>query len=243
MSNSAETSSPPANWRQVVVTAIRLLTFRASREELVNLTGKHLAFGLLCTWIVGMGRYWDNPRVGLLQHLGVGSVVYVFILSLFLWLIVWPLRPKHWSDFRVLTFVCLVSPPAILYALPVESYYTLGAANNLNGKFLLIVAAWRVALLIFFLRRLGELNWFAVLIATLLPLTLIVSTLTVLNLEKAVFDFMGGVSERTASDASYGTLFMLSLFSLLLFLPVLLCYAALVIYARRNKRRGVEEVP
>src|SRR5512132_3790754 len=125
MSDSVETRLPRASWRSVVATAIRLLTLRTTREELVRFTSKHLAFGLLCTWIVGVGRYWDNPRVQLLQHLGIGSIAYVFILSLFLWLIVWPLRPRNWSYFRVLVFVSLVSPPAILYALPVEKFYSL----------------------------------------------------------------------------------------------------------------------
>jgi hypothetical protein len=234
MSDSVETRLPRASWRSVVATTIRLLTLRATREELVRFTSKHLAVGLLCTWIVGVGRYWDNPRVQLLQHLGIGSIAYVFILSLFLWLIVWPLRPRNWSYFRVLVFVSLVSPPAILYALPVEKFYSLDTANSLNVLFLAIVAAWRVALLVFFLRRLGELDGFSIVVATLLPLTLIIVTLTVLNLEKAVFDFMGGVREGTASDASYGILFLLSSFSILLFLPLLLCYLALIVTARRK---------
>jgi hypothetical protein len=203
MNDSAETSVPPASWIAVFTTTIRLLTFRATRGELVNFTCRHLAFGLLCTWIVGIGRYWDNPRVGLLQHLGIGSVVYVFALSLFLWLIAWPLRPKDWSYFRVLVFVSLVSPPAVLYALPVEKFFSLETANSLNVWFLAIVAIWRVGLLLFFLRRLGGLSWFSIPIATLLPLTLIVVSLTVLNLEKAVFDFMGGVRQGTASDEAY----------------------------------------
>ena len=237
MSDSTETSSPRAGWPGVAETTIRLLTFRAGREELVNVTGRHLAFGLACTWLVGMGRYWDNPRAHLLQHLGVGSIVYVFILALFLWLIVWPLRPKNWGYFRVLVFVSLVSPPAILYALPVEKFYSLEIANTVNELFLLIVASWRVALLVFFIRRVAALDGFSILIAAMLPLTLIVVTLTVLNLEKAVFDFMGGMTrEETASDASYGILFLLSFFSFLLIIPLILCYGALVVYARRKEQ-------
>ena len=235
MSDSYEKSSP-RTWGSVGATTIRLLTFRATREELVSVIRKHLAFGLFCTWIVGVGRYWDNPRVHMLQHLGVGSVVYVFILSLFLWLVVSPLKPKNWSYFRVLVFVSLVSPPAILYALPVEKFYSLETANSLNVLFLAIVAIWRVALLMFFFRRLGELPWFSITVATVLPLTLIVFTLTVLNLEKAVFEFMGGVREGTASDASYGILFLLSFFSILLIVPVLLCYLALSVSTRRRAK-------
>ena len=243
MSDSLETSSPRAGWRNVFATTIRLLTFRATGEELVSVGSKHLAFGLLCTWIVGIGRYWDNPRVHLLQHLGIGSVVYVFSLSLFLWLIVWPLRPKNWSYFRVLVFVSLVSPPAIIYALPVEKFYSLDAANSLNLLFLALVATWRVALLIFFLRRLGELDGFSIVIGSLLPLTLIVVTLTMLNLEKVVFNFMGGIRDRTASDASYATLFTLSSIAFIMFIPLILCYVVLAraaaIEARQERHRKI----
>lgn len=226
-----ETTATSVSWRGVLSTSIRLLTFRARREELVALSYRHLAFGLLCTWIVGIGRYWDNPRVGLPQHLGVGSVVYVFLLSLFLWLIVWPLRPQHWSYLRVLGFVSLVSPPAILYALPVEKFYPIDTANSINVLFLGFVAIWRVALLVFFLRRLGELQWFSIVVATLLPITIIVVSLTALNLERVVLDVMGGVRPGTASDASYAILFLLSALAVLLFIPLLICYAMLAVSA------------
>src|SRR5215813_7250088 len=136
-----------SGWRDVVGTTWRLLTFRATSTELVSLNRGHLFFGLLCTWIVGIGRYWDNPRVPILQRLGIGSVIYVFLLSLLLWLVLWPLRPKHCSYFRVLTFVTLVSPPAILYAIPVEHFFSIDTSNTINAWFLAIVATWRVALL------------------------------------------------------------------------------------------------
>ena len=229
MSSTDGQTPEQVSWGEVVRTALRLIFFRVSQAELVQVGWKQLAFGLGSAWLVGSGRYWDNPRVGLVQHLGVGSVVYVFILALFLWLIVWPLRPRHWSYFRVLTFVSLVSPPAILYAIPVEYFYPVDTANGFNLLFLAVVATWRVALLVFFLRRLGELDWFSILIATLLPLTLIVVTLTVLNLEKAVFDIMGGIRESTASDASYGFLFLLSYLSVLIFIPLVICYLVMAI--------------
>ena len=229
------------SWISVLRTSARLLTFRSTREELLNVGAKHLAFGLVCTWLVGIGRYWDNPRVSLLQHLGLGSVVYIFALALLLYLIVLPLRPKDWSYFRVLTFVSLVSPPAVLYAIPVERFLDLDTANSINAGFLAIVAAWRVALLVFYLRRFGALDWFAVVTVALLPLTLIVVTLAVLNLDRVVFDFMGGISPSTRSgnDAAYGILFLLAFLSFLLFVPVLTCYIILTVstfFSRREER-------
>ena len=239
---SSETQS---TWRNVVATTVRLLTFRASSEDLVNVTAKHLVFGVICTLLVGIGRFWDNPRVRFLLHIGVGSVVYVFALSLLLWLIVWPLRPQHWSYFRVAVFVSLVSPPAIIYAIPVEKFYSIDTANSINVWFLAIVAVWRVALLFFFLRRLARLEWFSTIVVTLLPLTLIVVGLTMLNLEKVVFNFMGGMSERTGNDAAYGVLFLLSVLSMLLFLPILSCYVVLIIVrqtaARKERLRKIYE--
>ena len=167
MAGDLEAKPRQVRWRDVPLTTLRLIFFRISQTELIGLTWKHLAFGVFCTWLVGMGRYWDNPRVGLLQHLGVGSVVYIFILSLFLWLIAWPLRPRNWSYFRVLTFVSLVSPPAVLYAIPVEKFAGIETANWINVWFLAIVAIWRVALLFSFLKRLGELGPFSSIVGML----------------------------------------------------------------------------
>lgn len=105
-----------------------------------------------------MGRYWDDPGAGILQHLGAGSVVYVFCLSFVLWVVVYPLRPKNWSYFHILTFISLVSPPAMLYAIPVEQFMSLAKASELNMWFLLMVATWRVALLLFFLARFAAMS-------------------------------------------------------------------------------------
>lgn len=230
MSDSPEVDSQSSSWPSALRTLARVIFFRASQTEFKQLSSRHLLVGLVCTWLVGIGRYWDNPRVGWLQHLGVGSVVYLFILSLFLWLIIWPLRPRSWSYFRVLTFVSLVSPPAILYALPVEKFVSLDTANTVNAIFLAIVASWRVALLVFFLKRLGELDWFSIVVATLLPLTLIVVTLAVLNLDQVVFNIMGGRHDPSPNDAAYGILVLLSWLSILLFIPLVLVYIIIAAY-------------
>ena len=218
----------------------RLLFFRASSAELTKLGWRHFAIGLVCTWLVGAGRYWDNPRVGLLQHLGVGSVIYIFVLSLFLWLVIWPLRPRNWTYFKVLTFISLVSPPAALYAIPVEKLAGLEFANTINAWLLAIVATWRVALLIFYLRRSGQLKWFPAIVATCLPLTIIVVGLAMLNLERVVFNFMGGIHDESPNDSAYGVLFLLSLLSVALFVPLLICYVWLLVEAFTSARYHVK---
>lgn len=231
------TAAQESGWRASFQTAWRVLIFRVSQRELVELNWRHLAIGLVSTWVVGIGRYWDNPRVGLMQHLGVGSVIYVILLALFLWLVIWPLRPRHWSYFRVLTFITLVSPPAILYAIPVQMFFSFETADAINSWFLVIVATWRVALLFFFLRRLGELGWQFIIVASLLPLTIVVNVLVFLNLDKAVFSIMGGRSQPTPDDSAFAALFVLAYLSLMLFIPLLVIYVCMVIYAGWEPRK------
>ena len=217
----------------------RLLTFNASHGDLAALDARDLALGLLATWIVGMGRYWDDPGAVLLQHLGVGSVVYVFVLAFFLWLVIWPLGPANWSYVRVLTFVGLVAPPAVLYAIPIERLTTLRVAQTVNVWFLAIVAAWRVALLLFFLRRFAALTYPRLIVGSLLPMTLIVNALTVLNLERAVFEIMGGLRQAgTAADSAYGVLLAITVLADLALMPVLLAYLVLVSFALRERREA-----
>jgi hypothetical protein len=241
MSEDGQARSQSTRWGDALVTMFRLIFFRASPADLEKIGWRHFAIGLLCTWLVGMGRYWDNPRVGLLQHLGVGSVIYIFVLSLFLWLVIWPLRPRNWTYFNVLTFISLVSPPAVLYAIPVEKLVSLDTANAINAGVLALVAYWRVALLVFYLRRSGKLDWFATFVATLLPLTVIVVALTMLNLDKVVFDLMGGGGERSPNDSAYGILFFLSLVSVMLFIPLLICYLYLLVERLTTARYHVSD--
>lgn len=222
----------------VLATVMRLLTFRASRDELVGLGSSHLAFGLLATWIVGIGRWWDDPEAHLVQHLGLGSLTYVFVLAFVLWLLTKPLGPQNWSYRSVLTFVTLTSPPAILYAIPVERFLDLATARLINVWFLAFVALWRVGLLVFYLRRSARLPWHSVLVATLLPITIVVTALTALNLERAVFDVMGGLREEgTAGDSAYGVLVGLTLLSTILVGPLLLAYGLIWFFRHRQASR------
>jgi hypothetical protein len=222
--------------RSIFSAVIRLLTFRTTREEFLQFDNRHLAFGIASTWVVGIGRWWDDPGANLLQHLGIGSVVYIFLLSLLLWLVIWPLSPQNWSYRHVLTFVSLTSPPAILYAIPVERFASLGTARSLNVWFLAIVAAWRVALLVFYLSRHARLPAFSIAVAALLPITLIVVTLTMLNLERVAFDVMGGLRGReTANDNAYVVLVTLSILSMILFVPLVICYIFLSVSSFMRK--------
>jgi hypothetical protein len=220
----------------------RVLSFRASTDDLAALGHRDLVFGLGATWIVGMGRYWDDPRAVLLQRVGVGSIVYVFVMALLLWAVIWPLGALKWSYARVLTFVALVAPPAILYAVPIERFASLETSRTVNAWFLAVVAAWRVGLLLFFLRRHAQLTYPRLMVGALVPLTLIINALVALNLERAVFDIMGGLREPgTSSDAAYEVLVLITLFADMAFLPVLLAYLVLVSLAWREKRDAARD--
>lgn len=217
----------------------KLLSFRASRFELLADNAKYLYFGLLTTWLVGVGRFWENTSAPFYLHLGVGSVIYVPILAGLLFWIVRPFKPDDWTYRRVLTFVAMTSPPGLLYAIPIQMLWGVERANLIHLEFLSIVAAWRVALLFFFLGRFAKLNWLIRSICSLLPLTAIITGLTVLNLEKVVFNFMSGIppEARSANDASYGILFNLSLLSILLIVPLLLIYIGSIIYVNKQRRQ------
>ena len=190
--------------------ALGVLVFRAPSLALADHPQAFLIFGLVCTWIAGIGRYWDNPEAYVLQSVGLGSVAYVFVLALVLWLIAWPLRPMRWTYLNVLLFVTLTSPPALLYAIPAERFLPMETAQIVNLWFLAVVAAWRVALLAWFLVRLARLRVGAVVVVTLLPLALIVAVLSALNLEHVTADMMSG-TPASANDTAYLVVVLLAI--------------------------------
>ena len=221
----------------------RLLTFRLTVDEFLALDRRHLVLGLVTCWLVGIGRYWDNPRAVLIQHLGLGSVVYAAVLAAFLYRLTKPLKPENWSYRRVLTYVALTGPPAAIYAIPVERFMPLDQAQNANLAFLGIVAAWRVALLVLLFRRYGRLTWFRTVLATLLPLAIIVFALAVLNLEHVVFRIMGGLTRenRSSHDAAYAWIWLLGWLSVLLLPFLLLIYLVVIVVTRRRRKQETSE--
>jgi hypothetical protein len=218
---------------------LRILTFRADAGDFGSFDRRYLVLGLCLTWIVGIGRYWDNPRVELLQKAGIGSLIYVLALSTLLWLLGLGLRPVRWRYLDLLTFVTLTAPPGLLYAVPVERFLSPEGARSTNLAFLAIVAAWRVALYAAWLRRYAAMKWAELIVQLLLPLTLIVTTLTILNLERAVFDIMHGAGDTTSADSAYAVLVGLTLLSIYLFPVLALAYLALA-YRRRRALAGTE---
>ena len=112
----------------------------------------------------------------------------------------------------------------------------LETAQLANVCFLAVVAIWRVALLLKYLKHVAGLSGLCVLVATLLPLTLIVSGLSALNLEHVVFKIMAGLEdhEKSANDGAYIILLLITYFSVLAS-PVLLSIYGWFIYKRHQK--------
>ncbi|MBL4898869.1 MAG: hypothetical protein COC04_02130 [Gammaproteobacteria bacterium] len=214
--------------QQITIDVARMLFFRTfkPRSEWINY---YLAFGLFFTWAAGVGRYWDNPRADLWQYLGLGSVGYIFVLAFLIWIINIPLKPHNWNYKNVLVFISLTSPPALLYAIPVERFLDLELAQKANVWFLAIVASWRVGLLGVFLNRSARLSGIAIIVGTLLPLVLIVSGLTALNLEHVVFKIMAGLEdhEKSVNDMAYFALMLITYFSIFASPILLIIYGAL----------------
>ena len=181
-----------------------------------------------------------HPRALWWQTAGLGSLAYVLVLSIVLWMVVAPLRPRAGRWHEVLLFVMLTSPPALLYAIPVERFLPMADAARANAWFLAIVAIWRVALWVVFLRRAARLQSGEVLIVTLLPLTAIVTILTILNLEHVVYSLMAGIREQDASsaDAAYSIVMALTFYSWLILPFTVVSYAYYVYRAWVNGRRA-----
>jgi hypothetical protein len=136
-------NKPPV-FREILVTELKFLAFMRVRPDLSRLGNQHLGFALISAWLAGIGRYRDNPRADLWRYLGLGSVLYVFVMTALLWAIIKPLKPENWSYIGVVTFVGMTAPPALLYAIPVERIFTLGQAQIINAWLLAVAALWRV---------------------------------------------------------------------------------------------------
>ncbi|MBV6458034.1 MAG: hypothetical protein HONBIEJF_01156 [Fimbriimonadaceae bacterium] len=170
----------------------RFLTFRGSREDLLNPTQTTIALGLVGVVLAGIGRWWDDPNVSMLQQTGLGSVAYVLFLALLLLSLTTPFWPQ--ARYRVvLAMVCLTSLPALLYAVPVERFLAEDHATIANATALGVVAAYRVALLVWFLARVPMLRWYQNALVVLSTISFIGSGVFILGYAPHILATMGGM--------------------------------------------------
>jgi len=226
--------------REIVAGQLHILFFKKGDPGIRKHPNAFLLFGLFTSWLAGVGRYWDNPRAQLWQHLGLGSVVYCFVLAAIVFALIYPLRPKNWSYRGILTFISLTSLPAVLYAIPVEKWMSMSAAQSVNMLFLLVVAAWRVALFVSYLKNSARLTGGAIFAACFLPILCIITALTALNLEHVIFNIMAGLRDNQASgnDTAYLVVGVITYLSYLLLPVVLVMYIYFIIKARKISRSG-----
>lgn len=213
---------------------LRVLSFQLTAEDFERLRVRDLVLGLACTWIVGMGRAWDDPKAELAQKLGIGSLVYVGLLAAALWIVLMPLRPVHWTYRRVLTFVTLTSPPAILYSIPVERFWGNDVAYELNVGFLVVVALWRVAIVLVQLPRCARTSVLGTFSAVIWPISGAAFILSMLQMLSATVRVMGGLRDDAPriSTEPWNTIATISLVS------GLALFATYVVISLKTASRG-----
>lgn len=186
----------------------KILFFRASRQELLSLGRWEFLFGLIGVWLAGIGRAWDNNQAIWIYKSGLLSVVYIFVLTTFLYIFILGLRPKNWHWTKLLCFISMTGIIGTIYAIPLEMMLPPDDAALGNTCFLFLVASWRVALLGYYLFKVTELRWFNSLVALVLPLTLIVNLLIAAEQFEKTFAIMGGfryyvLVDKAAAEANF----------------------------------------
>lgn len=182
-------------------TIFRVLTFRAKPEELLDNSIAVLVIGLVITWLVGIGRWWDDPRELMpFVRFGVGSVLYVFALSALLWVVSWPLLQVKVGYHHVAAFVASTSLPAVVYALPIERWTDMSTASSYNVGALLFVSLYRVSLLGWFYVKILKLTVGDAVIITGLPITAISFALTMMGHGASIMDIMGGLRDQMSKS-------------------------------------------
>lgn len=181
-----------------------MLTFRADARAADALLDRGLWLPLVTVWIAGVGRTWDHQWAPLLRRLGLGSLVYVFVLGTLLWVFSRPLTSRRpWTAKHVVTFVCLTAPPAWLYAIPLEQIVGVDTASQLNMGLLGVVAAWRVALLVWFFRVVGRMSALATFTAAGTPLCVVLFVAVLFDMHYHLAAAMGGLGQAAELGAEY----------------------------------------
>ncbi|MBS1704538.1 MAG: hypothetical protein JST40_01580 [Armatimonadetes bacterium] len=188
----------------------------------------------------GIGRWWDDPRpIPIPVRLGLGSVAYIFLLTIFLALFI---APYIWAQFKLpafLTFIAATAPPAMAYALPVERYLSPADAVQYNFYALVVVATYRVSLLIWYLLRAYRFPWWRTIIVFVVPISLILFALMATGQGRYVLEIMGGFRDKLPREQIEQTVMGLGLLGLFVSPVVLVAYAIdLVIFLRRRPKIG-----
>lgn len=188
-----ESDLPDRSLSEIVALQLKLITFTASTEELLSIGRKEYFFGMLLVWLAGVGRAWDDPHAHWISKTGFSSVCYVYLMAFFLWALLGLVGARNWKLGRVLIFVCMTAPPAFLYAIPVEQFLPALQAEQANLLFLFLVSGSRVALLVWFTIKVGELTFFRTAVAVFLPLASVINFAVWSDQLVSKFSNIGGI--------------------------------------------------
>jgi hypothetical protein len=108
----------------------RFLVFQPLRGDVATHWRRYLLVGLAITWLVGVGRTWDNAYAPLWLRSGLPSVLYAIALAGFIWAIVAALRPGRWTYRNVLLMLTMTAAPGLIYAVPVEQFLNENTARE-----------------------------------------------------------------------------------------------------------------
>ncbi len=229
--------------KKALRTIWRFSTFRGTRDELVDSSIYICLVGIPLTWIIGYGRWWDDPRdLGVIIQSGIGSVVYVFLLGTLIWILSLPFK-LGLRNFDYIAFVTCCAPPALVYAIPIERMTDLQTASSYNMLALFLVSSYRILLLAWFFRKIAEAEILETTVLTILPIALIAFSLTVLEVGAQVIDIMGGFRGEalatTAAERAVSQLGCISmLFGPLFILMWIGLWANRVFYDDMEKRKA-----
>lgn len=188
-----ENTGPQRSLPELILLEMRVLCFCASEEELKSL-GKHeYFFGMMLVWLAGMGRVWHDPHAHWIMKTGFSSVCYVFLLAIFVWVLIALIGPKDWKLGRLLIFICLTAPPAFLQAIPVQMFLPAYQAEWINIIFLLLVASWRLCLLVWYVTKTADLSLIRTSVAVFLPVATVINTVVWTDAMLSGIGTMGGV--------------------------------------------------
>jgi hypothetical protein len=223
--------------RVVLSDFVRFVLFKPLKGDVPRHWLPYLTIGLFITWIVGIGRTWDNSYEPLWLRSGLPSVAYAVVLAGFIWVVVAALRPGRWTYRNVLLMVTMTAAPGLIYAIPVEQFLDHGTARATNLIFLAIVAAWRMALYFHFLRSAAKLPPVAATVAALLPPTLILAVVSAYGALEIVAGGMGGTELPPGESIAASVLFFIAA-SCWIALPILVvAWLALAVIRSRPQRQ------
>lgn len=205
--------------KNAFVDMIDVLLLRITSERIRRFGWWHLFLGVAVTWLVGVGRWYDDPMADPVRLTGVGSIVYVLFLGTFIYLVARPLASAD-SPLRnagkVIIAVMLTAAPAALYAFPIERFGDPDLHLNYNTAALFVVSTWRVMMFYSILRQGGEMDKKQTWAVMLVVISVILGVLGFFGVLGAVANSMGGfrdaAEERGATLAGYAFLAAIPMF-------------------------------